>query len=164
MGRDLTWGASNRRGSCTSQGSQAGVGCNPAKEDVSRDTMALPSHQALRLWFLQGWQTVLMGARLRLACAKLQLMLIPSSSAGLLAIEALPFASINADMESPPWSNAGCMLFGQCIYPRPLSGCMYCVPSCVLPRREMGETAVIGYFTQHTPPVPNDMKVISYIR
>eukprot|EP00983_Pelagomonas_calceolata_P107760 1159383-Pelagomonas_calceolata.AAC.2 len=30
--------------------------------------------------------------------------------------------------------------------------------------REIGETAVIGYFTQHTPPVPDDLRVISYIR
>ncbi|KAF5829440.1 P-loop containing nucleoside triphosphate hydrolase protein [Dunaliella salina] len=31
-------------------------------------------------------------------------------------------------------------------------------------KREIGETAVIGYFTQYTPPVPDDMRVISYIR
>lgn len=30
--------------------------------------------------------------------------------------------------------------------------------------REVGETVVIGYYTQQTPPIPDDIRVIDYVR
>jgi hypothetical protein len=56
------------------------------------------------------------------------------------------------------------MVSCKCLRAGYLTGPVAAAPLLQAGRREVGDTTLIGYFTQHPPPVRPDLRIIDYLR